>query len=160
MSKESPNKEKKMSKNPKSLLPEIIDMPKRLFSSFMTPWANFLEENWPQAATSGVRIYEQDNQLHVEAPLPGLSFKDIDVHLNNGILFISGNSREEEKDKKKQFYRSSTRQYSYSIPLPKQIDEKQEHHATFADGILKITFPLSKKSEAKKITVKSGQSKK
>lgn len=159
-----------MSKNPRDQLPEPYSETSRsgLFPSllprfFLNPWSSLFDEDFLPSSlqTQGVRVYEKDNELHVEAPLPGLKPEEIEVKLNNGILFINGRCQEEEKDNRKKFYRSSTRQYSYSIALPAQIDEKQERQAVYQDGILNISFPLEKKTtEGKKITVKTGTNKK
>lgn len=147
-----------------NLLPEIFDRP---FRSFPNPWQNWLMNPWqnlldadfmPQEfSTNGVRIYEDNNQLHIEVPLPGLNLKDIEVSLNKGVLLVKGAAEEEEKDKKRKYYRSSKRSYSYSLTLPTQIDEKQEPQAVYSDGILNISLQLAKKGDTKKITVKSAK---
>lgn len=135
---------------------------------FPSPWANLFLGGWPEffdenlmsgmsdMQTQGVRIYEEKNELHVEAPLPGLNSKDIEVSINKGVLWIKGQLKEEEKDKEKKFYRSSKRNYAYSIVLPTQTDQKQEPQAVYSDGILKVSLKLEKREEPKKITVKAG----
>lgn len=139
---------------------------------FANPWSaffpsslpNFLEEDLlpltDDFPAKGVRIYEENNQLHVEVPLPGLNIQDIEVSLNKGVLLVKGEAKEEEKDKKKKFYRFSKRNYSYSLALPTQTDEKQEPKAFYADGVLNISLQLAKHGETKKISVKAGNSKK
>lgn len=141
--------------------PDLLDRPLR---QFPTLWSNFFDENLFPAiddfSTKGARIYEEDNHLHVEVPLPGLNSSDIEVSLSRGILRVKGEFKEEEKDKKRKFYRSSRRNYSYSLSLPTQIDEKQEPQAVYVDGILNISLQLAKQEETKKISVKSGHGKK
>lgn len=145
-----------------NLLPEIFDRPLRSFPSLwqnLNPWQNLLEEDFfpRELSTGGVRIYEDNNQLHVEVPLPGLDLKNIEVSLNQGVLLVKGAAEEEEEDKKRKYYRSSKRRYSYSLALPTQIDEKQEPQAVYTDGILNISLRLAKQGETKKITVKPGK---
>lgn len=145
-----------------NLLPEIFDRP---FRSFPSPWQNWnslqglLDEDFfpREFSTNGVRIYEDNNQLHIEVPLPGLDLKDIEVSLNKGILLVRGAGEEKEEDKTRKYYRSSKRSYSYSLALPTQIDEKQEPQAVYTDGILNISLQLAKQGETKKITIKSGK---
>lgn len=153
----------------RNLLPEVmdklLDRPLRQFPnlwSSLFPISNFFDEGLlPQDFSSGgARIYEENNQLHVELPLPGLTLKDIEVSLNKGILLVKGESAEEHQDKKRKYYRSSKRNYSFSLVLPTQIDEKQEPQAVYVDGILNISLQLAKQDEAKKITVKAGTSNK
>lgn len=139
-----------------NLLPEIFDRPLKSFPSL---WQNLLGEDFlpREHATNGVRIYEDNNQLHVEIPLPGLDLKDIEVSLNKGVLLVKGEAEEKEEDKKRKYYRSSKRSYSYSLSLPTQIDEKQDPQAVYVDGILNISLQLAKQGETKKITVKPGK---
>lgn len=147
----------------RSFLPEIFDRPLRQFPNL---WSNFfpstvdniLEDDLftQNFGSRGARIYEENNQLHVEMPLPGLDSKDIEVSLNKGILMVKGESAEEEEDKQRKYYRSSKRSYSFSIVLPTQIDEKQEPQALYENGILNVTLQLAKQGETKKITVKTG----
>lgn len=116
----------------------------------------FDESNFPQEfSTKGVQIYEQDGNLNVEVPLPGLTTDEIEVSLNKGVLIVKGESKVEEKDDKKKYYRSSEKKYSYTLPLPTQIDEAKEPDASYVDGILKVTLHLAKKGETKKIAIKS-----
>ncbi|HSX13247.1 MAG TPA: Hsp20/alpha crystallin family protein [Chlamydiales bacterium] len=130
------------------------NLPEPFLSRLHRAWDLF--PNWDheeETANQGLRIYEENNQLHVEAPMPGLRADDIDVSLNRGSLWIKGEATEEEK--KKKMYRSATRKYSYSLVLPSQIDEKQEPQATYEDGILKVSLHLAKTAETKKIQIKS-----
>ncbi len=136
--------------------------------AFPSLWSHLSTNNWPfsdddffpdEVSLKGVRIYEENQKLHVEVPLAGLNADEIEVNLNQGVLWIRGESKKEE-EKNKKFYRSSKRQYSYSIALPTQIDEKEQPEATYADGILKVSLRLAKQSETKKISVKSGKTRK
>lgn len=143
-------------------------VPKRLLdrplSQFPSLWRDLLEEDFLPAQSdfgfSGIKIYEESNKLNVEVPMPGINSNDITVNLDKGLLWIKGETREEEKDKKRKFYRTATRSYSFSIPLPTQIDDKQEPQASYNDGILTVSFQLSKQAEGKKIPVKAGKSSK
>lgn len=135
--------------------------PSLLPNFFVNPWSFFDGNNLPQQLQSsgGMRVYEEGNELRVEMPLPGLNAKDIEVSLNQGVLLVKGASSEETQDKKRKYYQSSRRSYSYSLALPTQIDEKQEPQATYTDGILNIALQKAKSGETKKIAVKTGNKK-
>lgn len=139
-----------------SFLPRrLLDRP---LSSFPSLW-NLLEENFPstESENSGIRIFEKNNQLHVEVPMPGIDDpKGIDVELNEGNLFIRGGTEKEERDDEKKIYRYGMRRYQHTIPLPKRVEAK-DAVANYEDGILKIAFKLSKEEDKKKITVQSGK---
>lgn len=139
-------------------------LPARILNRSLRLWPSFFEEDFLPStedfSTKGARIFEENNELHVEVPLPGLGLKDIEVSLNKGVLWVKGEAQEEEKDKKRKFYRSSKRSYSYSLTLPTQIEEKQEPEAIYEDGVLKLVFRLAMEGENKKIKVKAGNNKK
>lgn len=147
-----------------SLLPDmlpdlILDRPLRQFPSLISSLFNgdLMSSDF---MNRGARIYEEDNKLHVEVPLPGLNSDEIEVSLNKGVLIVHGESKKEEKDKKRKFYRSSERKYSYSIALPSQIDDKQEPKASYQDGILNVSLQLAKQAETRKIKVNSNKNSK
>lgn len=121
-------------------------------------WSNFFSEANPNL--KGIRMFEENNKLHVEVPLPGLNLDNIEVSLHNGLLWIKGESKEEQRDKNRKIYSYSKRDYSYSLGLPTQIDESQSPQAVYEDGILKVFLQLAKQSKVHKIPVKSGKNKK
>jgi len=112
-----------------------------------------LEESFESEAT-GLTLSEDDNNIYVEAQMPGLNSKDIEVTLDQGFLSIQGQKSEEEEDKKKKFYRKASSSFSYRISLPSQIDETQTPEATYKNGIMKITFAKGKKEKSKRINIK------
>lgn len=151
----------------RNLLPELfLDRPLRQFPTLWSSYFPNLIENLEEdllsqdSSARGTRIYKENDQLHVEVPLPGLNLKDIEVSLNKGVLLVKGKSVEEEKDPNKEYYRSSKRDYSFTLALPSQIDENQKPEAVYSDGIVKVSLQLAKQGETKKIPVKAGNSKK
>jgi HSP20 family protein len=143
-------------KNENSLLPSY------LFPSFLRnfplPFEN--SEFFPSQAlqNTGLSVYEEKGEVIVEAALPGLDIKDIEVTFEKGILSVSGQKKEEEKnqDKDKKYFRKSSSSFSYKVALPVDIDEKAEPQATYKDGVMKIIFLKAKENKGKKISIKSG----
>lgn len=142
-----------LSLNPRNLLRKA----QRSFSNFpdlIEEWETNLQD---LISDQGLTIYEEKNNIIVEASLPGLKEDEIQVNLNKGILWIKGESKEEEKDKEKHYYRKASRSFSYRVALPEQIDEKQDPQASYNDGILKISFQKAKSAENKKISISKGK---
>jgi HSP20 family protein len=114
-------------------------------SSNLTDWA-------PEVET-----FRRDNKLVVRADLPGLKKDDVNVEVDNGVLTISGERRDEREEERDDYYRSerSYGQFYRAIPLPEGIDDNQ-CDASFKDGVLEITFPVPKPEDrkAKRIPVK------
>src|SRR5262245_14648653 len=67
---------------------------------------------------AGLSVSSDDRAIYIEAAVPGLTAKDIEVSVdNNSVLWVKGEKKEEEKDKKKKYYRRSQTSFSYCIPL-------------------------------------------
>lgn len=140
-------------------------LPERFIERPFGLWPNLFVENLlplseEASVGKGVSIYEKNNLLHVDVPVPGLNSEDIEVSLNKGVLLVKGEAKEEEQDKNTKVYRFSERRCSYSIALPTQTDETQEPQAVVEQGILKVSIPIAKQAETKKIKVKTESSKK
>lgn len=105
---------------------------------------------------TGLTVSEDKKNVYVEASLPGLDAKDIDLTLDQGILWIKGDRQEEEGDEEKKYYYRASNSFSYRVALPSQVDSSKEPKTTYKDGVLKITFTKSPQSQAKKISVKNG----
>ena len=105
------------------------------------------------AALSGLSISEDDKNVYVEAAVPGVDAKAIDATVHKGTLWIKGEVKEEEE--KKKYYRKATSSFSYRIALPDSVDATKEPAAVCSNGVMKVTFAKSPKTQPKKITVKT-----
>lgn len=144
-------REKLLEDNPFAAMHNEMD---RLLTNF------FDEDRWPALAKGGrmvVRwdVSETDEAVNITADLPGLTEKDIDVTIADGILTIKGERKEEEEkeDKKKHYHRieRSYGAFERAMSLPTDVDESKIS-ASFKNGVLELTLP--KKPEAKKKTKK------
>src|SRR2546423_1082754 len=62
-------------------------------------------------------ISEDDKHIHVDAAMPGIKPDDMEVTFDKGMLWIRGQAREEEKDKKRKYYRKAQQTFSYRIAV-------------------------------------------
>ena len=109
--------------------------------------------SWPN-----IEVAETDKEIKVTAELPGLDEKDIDVHLANGVLTISGEkhaemrrdwpvsrarfaSRQIPEDKDRLFSERYYGRFERRIPL-EDVDENKVT-ASFKKGVLSVTLPKS-----------------
>jgi len=115
------------------------------FGSLATIWA-------PQVET-----IQRDDRLVVRADLPGVNKDDVHVEVENGVLTISGERRNEKNEEREGFYRSerSYGQFFRAIPLPDGVQADQ-CEAKFNDGVLEISLPAPKQEEhrAKRIQIR------
>ena len=101
-----------------------------------------------------IDISETDNEYKIEAELPGINQKEIDVKIDNNILTIKG-KKEDIKEEKEKNYHLRERYYGAfqrSISLPNNI-EPEKIKASFENGVLNISVPKSDKRAPKKIEI-------
>jgi HSP20 family protein len=103
-------------------------------------------------------VSETDESLEVSADLPGMDTDDVSVTLNDGMLTISGERKEEKEEKEKNYYRSERSYGSFvrRLALPFAVDE--DHiQARFDKGVLKIVLPKSPevKAHERRIEIKT-----
>ena len=107
-----------------------------------------------QTRSEDVDLTSDDKNQYVTVAMPGVNPEDIDVSLEDGIIWIKGVKKEEVQDKNHKIYRKSVRNYSYRIELPEQIDDRSEPKAAVNKGLVKITLPKAQTNQSRKITVK------
>ncbi len=125
-------------------------------SSWLPSWLE--EEDWPlsQKTISGLSMSEDERNLYIEAALPGIDPKDIEVTFDKGVLWIRGEAKEEgEEGKQRKYYRKSTRSFSYRTVIPEAIDDAAEPEVTSKNGLLMVTFAKAAQVEPKKLKVKT-----
>ncbi|OGD86356.1 hypothetical protein A2870_00565 [Candidatus Curtissbacteria bacterium RIFCSPHIGHO2_01_FULL_41_11] len=122
---------------------------------FPTLFEELEEDLLPTATTiSGLSISEDDKNVYVEAAVPGIEPKNVDVTFNKGILTIMGEKTEEEKAGKK-YYRKASTSFSYRVLVLGEIDPNKEPKAEAKNGVMTVTFAKIPESKPKKIAVKT-----
>lgn len=131
----------------------------RLFESFGREIGWPTPEGRPAARAPSIDISETENELKIEADLPGVDQKDVDVVISDNVLTIKGEKKAEKEEKKKDFHlvERSYGSFSRSLALPFSVDPNQAK-ATFKNGVLSISLPKPPEVQAKskKITVNAG----
>lgn len=89
-------------------------------------------------------VRETDGAIEIEAELPGVDEKDIEIELTDDVLTIKGEKRvERDEAHKDAYYQERTfGKFARSITLPFEPDPKSVK-VLFARGVLKITLPKS-----------------
>jgi HSP20 family protein len=107
-----------------------------------------------------VDVYQTDKNVVVETALVGVDPNDVEISIDNDILFIRGENKKESEVDEKDYYRKEIRQGSFqrSVVLPSHVDSEKAK-AEARDGMLTITIPKveSKKVKPIKIEVKKGK---
>jgi len=92
-----------------------------------------------------VNIKDNANSFDLEVAVPGYNKEDLKVNVEDGVLTISSERKQESEEEKKGYTR---REFSYSafsrsFQLPQNADADNVK-ATYADGVLKLSVPKAK----------------
>jgi HSP20 family protein len=104
-------------------------------------------------------VMETREEIRVSVELPGMRPEDIEVNLENNILTITGEKREERKedDREDRWHLSERRygRFTRSFVLPRDVDQDRIH-AGFEHGVLTVAIPKSEKAKARRIEISNG----
>jgi len=109
-----------------------------------------------QAWAPPVDIEEQDDAWIVEAELPGVDRKDIDIEFNEGELAITGDIKERER---KGILRRRTRRvgrFEFRVTLPGDIDPERVE-ANAKEGVLSVRIPKPERARPHRVEVGSSE---
>lgn len=106
------------------------------------------------ASTPAVNIIEEENEYKIDVAAAGMKKSDFMIKIENDILTLSAERKEEEKQEKDQYTRREFNftSFSRSFKLDEAIDQDSVS-AEYSEGILSIRLP--KKEEALKPGPKS-----
>ena len=103
----------------------------------------------------GLDVYEKEHELVLKTDMPGVKKDDIDISLENDVLYIRAEKKEEEEDKGAKHYAHERRfgRYSRSVQLPFRADAESVS-ASVDNGVLEIRLPKPEEAKTKHIEVK------
>ena len=142
---------RKGQRNVPEAITEMNDLINRMWYGF--PFHNIGEDrdiNW----SPRLDVSETEKAVHITADLPGLEKKDISISLEDDLLTISGERKEEKEEKGKTYHTLERRSGSFfrSIRLPAEVDKKKVD-AAFSNGVLTITLPKSTETRRSKTVI-------
>jgi HSP20 family protein len=106
---------------------------------------------WPS-----LEVTERDNEIRVTAEVPGMSEKDVELLVEDGMLTIRGERKSENEDKDRGWSERWYGRYERRIALPSGVDEEKAR-ADFRDGVLTVTLPRSAEAErGRRIPINAG----
>jgi len=102
-----------------------------------------------------VDISETDEEYLIKAEIPEVDKKDVRVTVQDGLLSIQGERRQEREEKGKRFHRveRSYGTFLRTFDLPDGVDE-DKLKAEFKEGMLLVHLPKTEKAKPKAIEVK------
>ena len=126
----------------------------RVFDRFFNPSTTQGLSVWAPA----VDVRETNDELHVTAELPGLRSEDVNVTVENGVLTISGEKKQEVQEGKEDgnYYLFERRygRFERSFTLPRTVNADQVK-ARFENGILTVSLPKAEEAKPRKVQIEA-----
>lgn len=143
--------------DPFSEMLSLRDAMNQLFEeSFVAP--SFTRRG--QGFVPALDLSETDDAFLVEATVPGLKPEDLEITVENNVLTIKGEMRQESEDRKRNYHRVERRygQFQRTIALPSTVKADQIQ-ASLSNGILRLEIPKAEEVKPRRIAVNVGESK-
>jgi HSP20 family protein len=125
--------------------PMFADFLNEIYSDVLTPESKL-------NSVPAVNITEAKYKFMVAVAAPGLSKEDFKINIENDVLTISAEKKEEVKEEQNNF---SRREFSYtsfqrSFNLPETVNTENVN-ASYENGILTLNIPKKDEAKAKQV---------
>lgn len=109
-------------------------------------------------SSPNVDVSETPEAVIVDAELPGVEEKDIDLQVTNDTLILRAKTHKEESRQEQTMYITERRYGSYHrvIALPAPINPDSAK-ARYQDGVLRVTLPKAEQVRGRRIHVETGR---
>jgi HSP20 family protein len=126
----------------------------RLFSTNLTRAFGDDEGIGRGAWAPSVDIYENKDQIVLEAELPGMKQEDFDLSIENNVITLRGERRFEKADETDNYHRveRSYGAFTRSFTLPQTVSAEGAT-AEYNNGVLRVTLPKREETKARRIQV-------
>ena len=130
---------------------ETLDRMNRFFGRPNGNKENLIVTDW----TPTCDIQETEGEYLIKAELPEVKKEDVKVTVENGVLTLQGDRKQEKEEKGKKFHRveRSYGKFVRRFALPTEIDAGSAN-AEFKDGVLTVRVPKAAVTKPKTIEVK------
>jgi HSP20 family protein len=121
----------------------------------------FWEGDFPQFPAFGewapaLDVSETKDAVTVKAEVPGMDPKDIQLSLQEQVLTLRGEKKQEKDEKDEHYYRAerSYGAFARAIRLPAPVDSSKVT-ASFKNGLLTVTLPKAPAAKGNTIQIKA-----
>ena len=127
----------------------------RLWDSFFEDRPMVRRGDWMGEWLPSLDLLETKNEFVIKAEVPGMTPKDIDISLAEGVLTIRGEKKQEKEEKEENYHfvERSYGSFSRSIRLPGEV-QSEKIKAAYKDGILRVTLPKTEETKKKEVKIK------
>jgi HSP20 family protein len=134
-------------------LVSIQDEMNRLFEDFFghTP----VRSGWTEGVWNPtVDISEDKDNVIIKAEMPGLRKDDVKISVQDNVLILKGDKKQEKEEKDKNYHRIERSYGSFcrSFQLPTTV-KTDKIRAVYKDGVLNLILPKTEEVKPKEIPI-------
>lgn len=129
----------------------LRDQINRMFEDVMTPALRGMQG-------PAVDVYQTDQEVVIEAELPGMDIKDVEINATENTLTLQGTIQRETQVREENLTRAERRWGTFfrSVELPTPIDPEQAK-ASFKNGVLTIRAPLAAGAKPRRVAISGSE---
>ena len=131
----------------------IQDEMNRLFDDFFG--RPVLKTGWTEGVWSPtVDISEDKENVIIKSEMPGMSKDDVKISIQDNVLTLKGEKKQEKEEKDKNYHRIERNYGSFcrSFQLPTSV-KSDKVKASYKDGVLSVTLPKTEEVKPKEIPI-------
>ena len=152
------------SEQPTAPAPTYVDPFTSMRAEMDRVFDNFLGRRWmdspslfrasgQQPMMPSIDVHESETEFAIEAELPGMEEKDVEVTLREGVLTLQGEKKSEQEETKNNYHMTerSYGRFQRSFRVPDSVDQDKVE-AKLENGVLRVKLakrPDAVKSERK-----------
>lgn len=97
--------------------------------------------------------FEDERGFWIQAALPGIDRKDVEIVVENDVLWLKGERKDEASEKRTYFVQEvQPGPFSRSFKLPTTVDQSRVT-AHYKDGVLTIELPKREEMKPRRIEI-------
>lgn len=134
---------------------DLFNMQKDMNRMLSSVWGNDTDLGSVHGWYPAVDIAETKDDFQVKVEIPGMNKDDLKIKLQENVLTVQG-EKKQEKETKEQNYHRMERSYgsfcrSFRLTSPVRQDKID---ASYKDGVLSINLPKAEEAKTKEIEIK------
>lgn len=133
-----------------SLLDDLLDLQED-FNRTFSGWGSPAASRFP-----AINAWTSDDEVILEAEVPGLEPKDIDVSVVGSTVTLTGTRNPDEQKEGETCHRRERRfgRFVRTLDLPFEVDGTKAK-ATQRNGILRVSLPRTEADKPRKISIQA-----
>jgi HSP20 family protein len=131
----------------------IQDEMNKLFDDFFG--RPIIRTEWSEGVWNpSVDVSEDKDNVIIKAEMPGMNKDDVKISIQDGVLTLKGEKRQEKEEKDKNYHRIERNYGSFcrSFQLPTSV-KSDKVKASYKDGVLSIALPKTEEVKPKEIPI-------